>query len=63
MDDILRFLNNASRIPLWNTTMNQKQVNELFTKYSDMIFCNGHLRRIKADMICPNNYKVYTESI
>jgi hypothetical protein len=61
--EIRRFLGNACNIPGWNTIMNQKQVDEILQEYSDTLFCRGHLRKIKVDTICPNNYKVYTESI
>ena len=61
--DVRRFLNNASNIPEWNTTMNQQQVNELFQDNSDTVFCRGRLRKIKVDIICPNNYKLYTEPL
>ena len=56
-----RTINNFSRVPLWNTTMTKDEVNHLFEEYSDTIFCNGHLRQIKADAITGDVFKVYTK--
>lgn len=62
-ENVLRTLRNFSRVPSWNTTMTKDEVNYLFTEHSDTVFCNGHLRQIKADMLTTEIFKVYTISI
>lgn len=59
-ENVKRNLNNFARVPSWNTTMTQEEVTNLFEHHSDTIFCNGMLRKIKADFLCPNVFKVYT---
>ncbi len=58
--NVIRTLNNFSRVPSWNTTMTKEEVNHLFEDYSDTVFCNGMLRQIKADAITGDVFKVYT---
>lgn len=62
-ESVKRTLNNFSRVPYWNTTMNKEEVNHLFEEYSDTIFCNGMLRQIKVDSITGDVFKVYTNPI
>lgn len=62
-ENVKRALNNFARVPSWNTTMNKDEVNYLFSEFSDTVFCNGHLRQIKADPITGDVFKVYTNSI
>ena len=62
-ENALRTLRNLSTIASWNTTLNQSEVEYLFSEHSDTVFCNGMLRQIKADMITPNVFKIYTISI
>lgn len=59
-EKIKRTLGNFSRIPRWSVTMTKSEIDFLFEKHSDFIFCNGQLRLIKAECIGGNNYKVYT---
>jgi hypothetical protein len=55
-----RALNNFSKIPSWNTTMNKQEAEYLLSEYSDSVFCNGSLRQIKVDCITQDLCKVYT---
>jgi len=59
-ENVSRTLNNFSRVASWNTTMTKDEVNYLFQEHSDTIFCNGHLRQIKVDVITGDVFKVYT---
>lgn len=58
--DVDRNRRNFSRVPAWNTIFNKDQVNYMFETFGTDIFCNGHLRTIKADALTDTNFKVYT---
>ena len=59
-ETITRFLKNISRVPSWNTTMSKKEIEYMFDKHDDTVFCNGHFRQIKVDAITSDLFKVYT---
>lgn len=61
MENVKRAMDNFSRSPGWNTTLTTKEVDFWLENYSDTVFCNGRLRRVKFDKITDKNYKVYTE--
>lgn len=55
-------MGNFCRVPLWNTTMNAKEVEYMCDNYAiDCIICNGHLRKAVFERITDNVFKVYTE--
>lgn len=59
-----RNMGNFCRIPLWNTTMNAKEVEYMCETYGSMtVICNGHLRDIKIDKITDNCFKISTARI
>jgi len=61
MKDVDRNMGNFAQVPLWNTTMNAKEVEYLFSNYgSGMILCNGRLRKIVTEKITDNCFRVYT---
>lgn len=59
-ENVERVLSNFSRVPLFNTTMTSKEVNYLFDRFDNTVFCNGMLREIKADALTSEIFKVYT---
>lgn len=58
--NVLRTLGNFSNIPSWNTTMTSKEVDYMLKNHSDLVVCNGLVRKIQVDKITENNFKVYT---
>lgn len=60
-EDVNRNIVNFCRVPLWNTTMNVKEVEYLFNSTGGWIFCNGHIRDVITDKITDNCFKVYTQ--
>ena len=61
--NILRTLGNFSNIPGWNTTMNSKEVDYMLKNHSDLVVCDGLVRKIQVDKITENIFKVYTIKI
>lgn len=57
---IERTLTNFYGVPAWNTTMTGEEIDYLFLNYDSLVICNGRARRIKADPITNNVFKVYT---
>lgn len=43
------------------STLTEDQVNYMVDNHSLVVFCRGHLRRIKFEPITKSRYKVYTE--
>jgi len=60
MGDVTRNLGNFSRVPLWNTVMNAKEVEQVFETTGGWVFCNGKIRHLNADKITDNCFKVFT---
>lgn len=60
MKDVDRNMGNFSSVPLWNTTMNAKEVEYMFENYSDLVICNGRNRRVVVEKITDNLFKVST---
>lgn len=58
--NVARTLGNFSNISSWNTTMSSKEVNYMLDHYSDLVICNGSVRKIQVDKITENIFKVYT---
>ena len=58
--NVSRTLGNFSNIPQWNTTMTSKEVDYMLENHSDLVVCNGLVRKIQIDKITENNFKVYT---
>ena len=58
-----RFLGNICSMPSWNGTFNKKEVEYFFENFSDLQYCNGHLRRVEAKQITDNCIKLYTVPI
>jgi hypothetical protein len=61
--NVLRAMNNFSRISGWNTMLSTQEVDYWLENYSDLIFCNGVGRRVVFEKITDNNYKVYTRAL
>jgi len=62
-DNVKRAMDNFSRVPNFTTILNIDEVNYWLENFSDLIFCNGHGRRVVFDKLTDKNYKVYTRSI
>lgn len=58
--EVHRQMDNMSRSPNYQSTMNKEEVEFLFSTYSGTVFCGGQLRNIQADPITDNCFKVYT---
>jgi len=46
----------------FNTIITKTQAEYILDKYSDLVFCNGHLRKVKVEPIMESRYKIYTEA-
>lgn len=59
-ENVDRALRNFYNIPSWNVNMTSKEVNYMYANYSDIVICNGRVRKIKVENITENNFNVYT---
>jgi hypothetical protein len=57
-----RFLHNICVVPGWNGIYSKEDVEYFFERFSDIHFCNGHLRRVEVKPITDNIFKMYTVS-
>ena len=55
-----RAVRNFYNIPSWNVNMTSKEVDYMYENYSDIVICNGRVRKIKVEKITENNFNVYT---
>ena len=55
-----RFLGNICSMPGWNGIFNKEEVEYFFETFADIQYCNGYLRKVKADAITDNIYKLYS---
>lgn len=58
-----RVLRNLSRNSEFNTIINVEIVNYMRERYSDLVFVNGLVRRIKFELLTDKYFKVYSEAI
>lgn len=63
VENVKRTIGNFYNIPNWNTNMNSKEVDYMLENYSDLVICNGLVRKIQIDKIIENNFNVYTIKI
>jgi hypothetical protein len=61
IEDVNRTLRNLCSVPTWEATLSKDQVDYLFENHSDLIFCNGHARRIKTKELSTKFCKVISE--
>ena len=62
-ENVIRVMNNLSRLANFETTLNVNEVNFWLETYSDLVFCNGQVRRVVFDKITEKMYKIYSRSI
>lgn len=63
VENVKRTIGNFYNIPNWNINMNSKEVDYMLENYSDLVICNGLVRKIQIDKIIENNFNVYTIKI
>lgn len=63
VENVKQTIGNFYNIPYWNTNMNSKEVDYMLENYSDLVICNGLVRKIQIDKIIENNFNVYTIKI
>lgn len=62
-ENVIRTMRNFSTTPNWNAVLSVEEVDYWLENYSDLIFCNGHGRKVVFDKITDKNFKVYTRPI
>lgn len=62
LPEVSRALNNLSSVASFQTTLDKKEVEFMFSEYSGTVFCRGHLRTIVATPIANNLFKITSKA-
>ena len=63
MENVKRVMEGLYKLQFYSATLTEKEVDYWLANYSDLVICQGHVRKVVFTPITKNTYKVTSEAV